>query len=265
MSSAAVHFVHVDRCKQFTSPTLGSDALAGLKQAFLTRFWGLDRWANAVFRHAVRDLARDRGGLVLIGPGVPFDMPPPFTEKFEPIEVGRGLGDETDRLKTLSGENPTREERIGKTLAWLGGITGVALIAGLAVGFASGQRLAAMSGLLAGAGLVAFTIVIVVALSRRGGHWFLLPGGVAVIRRPARRGGPARITVLSRDDSCLALRYIHTGKTSVLVLELWTHAGGCFRRTVTQREAISIVAAWQSPHDPPPDDKLTELVNWEAK
>ncbi len=202
---------------------------------------------------------------MLIGPGVPFDVPPPFTERFEPIEVARGLGDDTERLKMLSGEKPTREERIGKMLAWLGGITGAALIVGLGVGYLRGQRLAAMSGLLAGAVLVAFTIAIVVALSRRGGHWFLLPGGVAVIRRPARRGGPARITVLSPRDTCLALRYIHTGKTSVLVLELWTHAGGCFRRTVTQREAISILAAWQCPHEPPPDHTLTELVNWEAR
>jgi hypothetical protein len=257
--SPGPHIVHVDRKKNFTSSTLAPDVMQRLESAFRAVPWWRDRWADRRVRDTALAIVRELGGLVLIGPGMRFENPEPFNELFEPIEIARPLGDETERLKTLSGAAPTRQERITWFLAIFGWVAGVALIVLMILALFRGLpiRIAAVFG---GAfALVICTLGLVVTLQRLGGRWYLVPGGLAIVRRPIRRGQPARVTVLSRADAGLTYRYVSSGKTTILVLELWTHLGKRFRRSVSEREAMSVLAAWQSSQAPPPDERLQEL------
>ena len=259
MSTSGPHIVRIDRKKNLSSDTLVPADLQRLESAFRSAPWWRDRWTNRIFRAAALGIARERGGLALIGPGMSFDNPPPFGEFFEPIEIARGLGDNSDELKTLSGPTPTRQERISQVFIWILWLAGLVLIIGMIVAFFRGLPTRAVLG-LAGAGvLFALIMMLVVVIHRLAGRWYLLPGGIAIVRRPARRGQAPRVTVLSRAETCLALRYVSNGKTVTLKLELWTPLAKRLERPVSEREAISVLAAWQSPHRPPPDERLQEL------
>lgn len=256
------HLVQIDRRRRFTSATLPEAARARLEAAYLSGRWWRDRWTSRGFRDAVRDANREQGGLILLGPALPFEPPPPFAEWFEPVEVGAGTGSDVEALKTISGVKQTREER-QRRLANL--LAVIAIGAGLVLlAFSFSPRMPRIAPLLL-LGLTSFVALVVflaVKAQTWRGRWFVVPGGLAVVRRPARRGGPMRITVLSRADSCLAFRYVSTGKTTILFAEVWTHAGRIVRRAVTSREAMSLIAAWSSPHAPPDDDRLVESVTW---
>lgn len=262
MKKVNVHVVHVDKKKKFSSATLPSDALLRLETAFGAGSWWRDKWTAKAFRAAARDVLREHGGLVLIGPSVKFEVPPPFSEMFEPIEISTGLSDDRERLKTISGEAPTREERwqrVGKWIAVFFGFLGVLM---LWVAYLHGMPKKAVMILvpmMAGIFLLTFGIISLVRLS---GRWFLIPGGIAMVRRPIRRGQPPRVTVLSRRDSCLVLRYVHAGKVTVLTAELLTHSRKTVSRALSEREAVSLVATWQGEATPPDDSKLMELVSW---
>lgn len=254
------HIVHVDRRRNFSSPTLGAEQVRQLESTFQAVPRWRDRWTNHKFIAAARAVLRAEGSLVLVGPGMSFEIPPPFVEMFEPIEIA-GLESNRDRLKILSGSAPTRQERFGGLAGFIIGALGIG-VAGFLV-FAMFNLPPAIPA-TAGTTLLLTGVIVALAvlLQRRGGRWFLVPGGLAILRRPVRAGQPPRITVFSRPDSCLVYRYVHTGKTVMLVLELWTHAEKVLRRPVSEREAISILAAWQSPHPPPPDQRLEELLDW---
>jgi hypothetical protein len=262
MTKVNAHVVCVDKKKKFSSATLPSDALQRLETAFGAGSWWRDRWTAKAFREAARDVLREHGGLVLIGPSVKFEVPPPFSEMFEPIEISTGLGDDRERLKTISGEKPTRQERwiqVGNYIAVFF-VSLLPILMGLV--YLRGLPKVAIGILvltIAGTGLLVWLIV---ALSRLGGRCFLVPGGVAMVRRPLRRGQPPRVTVLSRADSCVVFRYVNQGKTVVLKMELWTHAGRTVSRAVSEREAMSLLATWLGEMTPPDDDKLMELVSW---
>lgn len=262
MKKVNAHVVCVDKKKKFSSATLPSDALLRLETAFGSGSWWRDKWTAKGFRAAARDVLREHGGLVLIGPSVKIEVPPPFSEMFEPIEISTGLGDDRERLKTLSGEAPTREERWRRVGRWAAGFVGVTILALITFAYLRGMPSRAISIvmlMLAGIGLVVWGVHV-----RRGhgGRCFLVPGGVAMVRRPLRRGQPPRVTVLSRDDSCMVIRYVHQGKVTVLKMELWTHAGRTVSRSVSEREAMSLLATWQGGMKPPDDSKLMELVIW---
>ncbi len=256
------HVVRVDRRKGFSSGTLDGPAVERLQSAFGATRWWRDRWAARGFLDAARDVMRQEGGLAILGPGMSFDVPPPFSEMFEPIEIGRGLGYERERLKVLSGEAPTRQEKLGRIGMVIGGVVAVAMGAFLLVSTWGGIRVEGVLGIGGFLAVIAIVIALVVALQRRSGRWFLIPSGIAVVRRPPRPGHPPRVTVLSREDTTAVFRWVSTGKTTVLYLELWTHAGKRFRRPVSEREAISVLAAWQSRQSAPPDERLQELVSW---
>ncbi len=258
MHAPGVHLVQIDR--DVRSDTLPAHALERLTTAWRSKPWWRTGWDHPAFRLEALRVAQECGGIVLDGTRGRVKMPPPFSEFFEPIEL-EGAGSSTRRLKMLSGEKSTSEERAFTIL--------VALIA---VGFlfaAAAGLLAVMHGMLNA--LVAptiFMILLILALvfgiqwiRTLGGRWFIVPGGIAMFRRPPRRGAPRRITVLSRANATPALRYVSTGKATVLMLELWTGPKRGPRRAVSVREAMSVLAAWRSPLKPPDDSQLEELLS----
>lgn len=263
MHANATHFVLVDRKSKLSCATLRPADLEHLEQAFHRASWWRDRWRQPVFRAAALNSARSAGaGLVLIGPGAISEIPPAFDEFFEPIELHGGMGDRTDELKTLSGEHPTSQERVGSVLRWLGAIGGVALLAGGIFALRAGVPTQVIW--LIGLGIL-LPLAIIGLASLAGGfgaRWFLVPGGVAILRRPAKRGRPPRVTVFHRGNAVLTFRMVSTGKTSVLMMEIWTLAGKSPKIAVSEREAMSTIATWQSRQTPPADARLEGLVTW---
>ncbi len=219
-------------------------------------FWMLDRWSRKSFRQAaVRELREPAaGGLVIVATGSGIPVPPPFSEHFEPVQLGAG----DPQLQTIVGPELTRDERIGwyvnRVLAALVGA--IMLFALGALFFRSFRRAGLLALVLMGA-LVAI-VVVVHHLANLTAEWHLLPGAVAIVRRG--RTGAARLRVLRRDSACALLRYVSNGKTTMLVLELWDETGRAERRPVTDREAIAFLATWRSPLPPPDDARLRELV-----
>lgn len=262
MTRISAHIVHVDKRKNFSSTTLPADALQRLEASFRAIPWWRDKWTAKTFRVAARDVHREHGGLVLIGPGVKFDIPPPFLEMFEAIEIGTGLGDDGERLKVLSGDAPTSQERWRRIGKWIAVTIATAFVLMFGALIFRGMPQRVLYVVLGAIGFNALVVLGIFSIQGMGKRCFLIPGGIALVRRPVRRGQPPRITVLSRRDSCVVIRYVHHGKTVVLTLELWTHAGGKVSRAVSEREAMSLIATWQGTVTPPGDEKLMELVSW---
>ncbi len=255
-SSALPHIVLVDKKKQFSSPTLPIAAINRLAAVFKSIPWYRDRWSHRTFRAALLGTLRTDApaGLVVLGPGMPFEPPPPFTEAFEPIELGAG----DERLKVLSGDTPTRQELLTRRTLWVV-LPGAALlaIAGLIAAFirARAQIQAMMPIFIMLAIGVALVASAVRWVARWRGRWYLLPSSIAVIDR--REKPPLKLH--TRFNTCAIIRYVNAGKTVVLALELLSEPSKRRMRAVTQREAVSVLAAWQCPHPPPELDELTEL------
>lgn len=262
MANVNAHVVHVDKKKVFSSTTLSSDALRLMETAFRAVPWWRDKWTAKTFRDAVRQVHREHGGLVLLGPSIKFDVPPAFSEMFEPIEIGTGLRDDGERLKVLSGDAPTSQERWRRVGIGIAVAFAVVFVSIFGILFLRGMPQRALYIVFGVFGFNAMVVFGIFALQKMGKRCFLIPGGIAMLRRPVRRGQPPRITVLSRADSCMVIRYVHQGKTVVLTLELWTPARGKVTRAVSEREAMSVLATWQGSATPPTDDKLMELVSW---
>lgn len=264
MSETTLHIVRIDRRKAFVSSTLPADAVQQLQQVFRGTPWWSDGWGHRRFRAAARSVLHTHGSLALLGSGIAFDAPPPFPEFFEPIEIAGRLFVERERLKTLSGTAPTRQEKGGRIALIIVGVAALAIAGFFLLTYLFGllaPRVIVI--LLAGNAIIAGAIAAVMLIVLgRAARWFLVPGAIAIVRRPSRRGQPARVTVIPRSAACLVFRYVSTGKTVVLHAELWTHADRVVRRAVSDREAISILAAWQSPQTPPTDEQLQEVVAW---
>lgn len=257
---SSAHIVEIDRHGRIASATLAETSRFPLEAAFLRTPWWRSRWQSRSFREASRKLACAAGGLAIVGPGMHFKVPPPFVEQFEPIEIGVGFLGQRRLLETPSGTTPTRQEWLTRIVVRPLVIVGViAFLVGLFYfRFHPPRSAVLMVTVMAGSTLLSLGVNFVAKHVR--GRWFLLPGAIAVVRRPARRGAAARITILSHGDTCLVLRYMPRGKTRVLMAELWMHLGKLARKHVSQREAISILAAWQSPLDPPPEERLYDIA-----
>src|SRR5262245_8912565 len=167
------------------SPTLQPAALQDIRTALRSVPWYRDRWSAKSFRTSlIRIFQRySPGGLILIGPRTKFEVPPPFEHLFEPI----ALGSDDERLKTLSGEKPTRQECLNRFALWalatLGFLLFVTITAGLWFGF---------SRFIATILLAMFTFFAVLGTMVKYAAefvrtWYLLPGSVAILRR-LRRG-----------------------------------------------------------------------------
>lgn len=260
MPTNRAQIVLVDGGRNFTSTAFTAVDLGGLQAAFRAVPWYRDRWTNKNFRAEVLRFIQQTasGGVVLIGPRIKFPIPPPFDELIEPIQLNGGLGAEDDQLRVLSGSQPTRQER-GKRIAlfilapfFLLGIG--AIIYGWIRGI--GIQIAAVVAMIVGS--AGFGLSIAKVAERLGGRWFLVPGAVAIVKN---RGRPEnRLVLRTARDTAAIVRYVHAGKTVILMIELWCAEGKRWRRGVTEREAMSFLAAWQSVHPPPTMEQLRELV-----
>lgn len=252
------HVVQADRRYRCTSETLPPAALEPLERVLRPWPWFGDRWWKRTVRDAASDLLRTaaRGGVAIVGPRMRFQIPSPFEAAFEPIR----LGTNDPQLRTLGGDAPTRQERAARVGLWVLAGLGLVLAAPVVIAafFRALPRRAALT-VLGAIGAAALGVLVGVQLSRLGAAWFLLPGAVAIVRR--RRPVGERLTLCTRFEYWALLRYVSTGKTVVLVLELRSAEGRSFRRPVSEREAISFLAAWQSPLPPPPPERLVELFN----
>lgn len=202
--------------------------------------------------------APDQAGIVVLGPHMPFEPPPPFDEFFEPIRLLGGTGGRDPRLVTLSGEKPTRDERLARIGLPVLYCLALVAAAALLVSALQTRSLREPGKVLTGLMGTAAILWAALALGRLGRRWYLVPGGVAIVRRI---GTPrARILVCTPRDTAASLRYVSTGKTTALLLELW-RAERHWKRVVSEREAISFLAAWRSGLAPPAMAQLRELFS----
>src|SRR5262245_46747349 len=104
--------VYINGGHNFAAPSLPGPAVEQLALAFRSASLWRDRWKNTNFQAAVRDILRDHGGLILIGSEMPFQLPPPFNEMFEPVEIGSGRGGNAADLDVLSEDSPARLRRL---------------------------------------------------------------------------------------------------------------------------------------------------------
>jgi hypothetical protein len=255
-SDAKAHVVQVDRRLNCASATLAPAALQRLEAALRASTWYRGRWSRREFRQTVMDILRSdaAGGLAVVSPRLGIEAPAPFVEFFEPIELGAGDA----QLKTLSGDAPTRQERVHRWLLLVLAAAGLGVLGPFFVVllFGGAYRIVmTIVLLLAANGAIIF---VAAALTSVLETWFLLPGAVAVRRN---RGRPQdRLTLLTRYDTFALLRHVAAGKAVILALELWSADGRKRRRAVSDREAISFLAAWQSPLPPPTREQLAELA-----
>ncbi|MEP0845215.1 MAG: hypothetical protein HRF50_00180 [Phycisphaerae bacterium] len=256
-AATGARIVLVDRRRRCASAGLPAAALARLENALGRGVWFGDRFARKTFRAAALETLRREapGGLAIIGPGIHFDVPPPFSEHFEPIQLGAADA----QLKTLSGAAPTRQERYaGVSLALAGAIVALVLTMMLLPTIRTGN-LRLIGAPLFAVATIGLTLAIVFGLRRLAGTWYLLPGAVAVVRAFGPRA--ERLALRTRLDSCLVLRYDRAGKTVGLYAELLSERARILRTRVSEREALSLLAAWQSARPPPAPQQLQELVN----
>jgi len=250
------HVVHVGRRSTCSSETLPPHAVTRIQEALRSSPWYSDRWSRREIRTVARDVLREEapGGLVLIRESTRVTVPAPFEQFFEPAELGAG----DQQLRTLSGEADTREERVKRWVI----VAGLLLIPTIALPilfllFQRGlfrQIVYALLFLAFLAGLVALLSQIPSAFQR----WYLVPGGV-VVRRRSRHPG-RRTRLLLRNENVAVFRMIQAGQVPVRVLEIWTPEGKRYRRAVSDRDAASFLAAWQSRLTPPTEAQLAEAL-----
>lgn len=250
------HIVHVESDWACSSDSLAPAALRELEVTFRQVPWYRDRWSAKTLRAATSNLLRTSaaGGLILIGPRTKIDAPPPFEHLFEPI----ALGADDERLRTLSGEKPTRQERFKQFAIWVAASFGFLVFAAITSGLWFGFSRHVATILLALFTFVAVLVAIVKYAADYVRTWYLLPGSVAILRRLRR--GRGRLTLLTRHNACAMLRYVYTGKVVMLMLELITLDGKREALPISDREAMSFLAAWRSPHPPPSREQLGELA-----
>lgn len=255
-AATGARIVLVDRRRRCASEELPAAALDRLEAALGGGVWFGDRFARKTFRAAALETLRREApaGLAIVGPGMHFDVPPPFSEHFEPIQLG--VGDA--QLKTLSGAAPTRQERYAKlAIAFSVALVALVLTMMLLPTIRTGNpRLIGVP--LFAVAMIGLVLAIVFGLRSMAGTWYLVPGAVAIVRAYGPRA--ERLALRTRLDSCLVIRYVRSGKTVVLCAELLSEKGRTRRTGVSEREALSLLAAWQSPRPPPPPAQLQELV-----
>lgn len=254
MPHEPAHIIRLDRRGKLTCDTLSANVLGEIQAAYKAQPWYSDKLARKAFRRRIHELMRREGrGIVIIGPGMSFEPPPPFMEFFEPIQ----LGTNDPQLLTLSGSKPTRQESVMKILIVLGLLGALAGLIPLLIAFLRGQTRVVSIIVLAVGATTVFMCVLIYVIQRIAGKWYLLPAAVAV-RTRAAKGNP--LILLTPLDCAATLRWVSNGKSSMLMLELWREDCKCWRRAVSEREAISFLAAWRSDETAPPIEKLIEVL-----
>ncbi len=252
----AAHVITIDRKLNCACPTLADEPRRRVEAALRNTPWWRDRLGHRRFRQAVAELSTGDaqfGGLVFLGPRMPFAAPPPFADGFEPIQFGT----RDPQLMTLGGEAPTREERQTRFALYLVGIVALAALLGVIIGAMRGSTRTLLLALTALPAALTVGLGIAFLVSRATAPWYLVPGALIVV---GRGKSPRPFELLTPARACAMIRYVRAGKTVIRMLELWDAAGRSWRRPVSEREAIAFLAGWQSPHPPPPRERLAELV-----
>lgn len=254
MARQPAHIVRLDRKGKFACDTLAADSLAELQSLYKAQPWYTDKLSRKPFRQRILELSqRDKRGFVVLGPGMSFDPPPPFLEFFEPIQ----LGTNDPQMVTLSGAKPTRQETAMKVLIALGVLAAIGGLIPLLIALLRGQIRAVSIIVIATAAILVLIAALIYVIQRVAARWFLLPAAVA-IRSRIRPKDP--LVLLTPLEAAAILRWVSNGKTSMLMLELWRADGKSWRRAVSEREAMSFLAAWRSDEIAPPAEQLEELL-----
>lgn len=248
------HVVRAEPGSKFSSPSLDWKVVRELESSFKTPWW-LDGWSRRAFRSAAVEIMRRSApdGLVFIGRRMSFETPPPFTDAFEPIELGAG----DPQLKTLSGDAPTKEERANRWIFGILGVFGALTIIWVVIAVFRKFPPLIIPIILGPMALVVCIIFLVSVLEKMTAKWYLVPGGVVIVKSGAGRD---RMAFFTRLDSCAVVRMISTGKSAMRALEVWSATQKLRRRRVSEREALAFLAAWQSPLPPPEPDRLRDLA-----
>ena len=254
MAHEPAYIVQVDRHGNFSCDSLAADLLADLQATYKSQPWYSDKLTCKPFRQRVHDVMRRSGrGVVIVGPGMSFEAPPPFMEFFEPIQ----LGTNDPQMQTLSGAKPTRQEKAIWILIVLGLLVAVGGMIPLFIAFMRGQSRVVYSVLLMFGAVAVFVRFLIWFIQRVSGTWFLLPSAVAV---RSRRKPQEPLVVLRPRETPALLRWVSNGKSAALILELWQADGKKWRRSVSEREAMTFLAAWRSDEVAPAAEKLAELL-----
>lgn len=252
LDSDNVHIVRVGKRGDFHSDTLDADRVAQLQTAFRKKRWYADGWTRKGFHQDVWRVFETfpERGLVFIGRNVAADAPR-FDRRFEPVEIGSN----DPQLRTLAGKTGQKRNALDPKIL-VGALSIVAFLLGAFFVRGIGIRIAAIAG-----GVLALVFAIVFAiiyLQKSIGSWYLVPGGVAIVRRMKK--GADRLVLCTRYDSWSLLRWIHTGKSSYLVLEIRDATGKRYQTGISTADAGSFLGAWQCPHPPPSREQLEELT-----
>jgi hypothetical protein len=255
-----VHIVRAERGGSFSSLTLPADALAQLETAFRKAPWWRDGWNDPGFRAVALGIMQESGGLVFIGRRVKLELADPYNEFFEPIKICRTLPYSDTRLKTITGDAPMEDERaqaIFQAIAigfpftiaflWIGGF-----FLGLS------QELINFAGFITT--VVAMVFYFAVFLGPGLGRYYLVPGGIVIVRRSIWPWRPPKINMFSRHDTCVAFRVIIIGGLITFGIDLWTHDGKFARHCIRERDAVSIIAVWQGTQEPLDDVRLKDFA-----
>lgn len=258
VTNSGPHIIEIDRRRNISSRTLDAGSLARLESALRSAKWWQDRYVAREFISALLSVHQSisSGGLAVLAAEVGFSAPSPFVEPFEPIQLGR----RDPQLRVLSGADNTKQEKQMLVVGWVLTVVGLGVAIWLAVAYLMGRG--RHFGLIFAILFVATPAVcgLVVALQTLGKRWYLVPSGVAII---GGRGpdGRQRLEMCTRLNSVPVFRMVSTGKTTILMVEMLRIDGRRFRKAVSEREALSLLAAWQSPLDPPPAEQLAELAS----
>jgi hypothetical protein len=245
------------RCAGIECPQVGDDVLKGLKREYerpVVPWYKYDQMRKIVQQDGL-------SGLVLLciqGNEPAPTLPSPFCVEFEPLEL-----DEThpalqglcarEGLSRAGMETPRARswmrrvfQRYVIPIVFLGAIVAYGVME-------LGPTKSILTSLGCSSLIVLAVSTPILVVWWRSGKWYLVPGGVIV--RAARF--PTLSTLLYR---CTPL-----DTTLEIVKSRWSwrsvlYQGRCsWSRSVSDLECFALLAAWQSPLEPPPLDDISDL------
>ncbi len=243
-------------------PGLTQEQLTALAEAAET-------WRDPKYRHARMlrvgtELGLGRLVFLYDNPKQPLrerHVPPPFPVSFEPVELSeldRRLADLVD-LVTEHSPSIRAKLKTSRIRRWFlrSGLP-IALyvnLLGQVVGHLTIQGGITTANLIVVVPLVGAIIAYHVYRLLRLGQWYLIPGG-AFERRGAI--GPANFKPrrFTPADTVLVIEWVQHGWNATFLRK-----GETAVRGVTRMELVGLLAAWQSPVEPPSEETLRSILS----
>ncbi len=208
---------------------------------------------SCAFRDAVVESAKLlQRPIVLLDKGVKLDVPPPFHDHFEPIN----LGSRDPQAQMISGVSP--KPRI--ILAWLSAtLSIIPLIVVISLIVARGWRPRFSREFIAMFGSFLLMICIhAVWLVLFGARWFVIPRGMAI--HETLWWGRHRLHVLNPSEVVACIRMDTRSDSPRLVLELWRGSFKTWSTGISESDALAFLAAWQGTHPTPKESVVLEFL-----